>query len=479
MIDTLYITTTLPYANSKPHIGHAFEFIIGDALARFARRDLGDENVFFNIGIDEHGLKVWKKAQELNVTPEHYVYTLEGEWLIFCEKFGIDYNNFYKTATADHHKRVQQFWLDCLDRGDIYKKAYSGKYCVGCEAFKLDKELVDGKCPDHSTSELQLIEEENYFFKLTRYKENLLTWITANPSFLAPLTKLDELTNLIEGAEDISISRLKKNLPWGVEVPNDLEQVVYVWFDALLNYIFSCSYGVNKDEFNKWWCNTVQICGPDNLRFQAVIFQSFLASARLNKTTKLLVHGTILDKEGKKMSKTLGNVIDPIEQLNKFGLEAVRYYALAGLSTYSNSQWNENELKELYNSKLSNGYGNLIARTLHLIDTRGADTTTGGSIPFRELIDKQAANVRELWKQYKIREAILLTNEIVDEGNRYFNDSKPWEKENRNFHNELSDIYYLLQLVTDLYYPIIPGKYDEIKSALLSKKKVVLFPRIA
>jgi methionyl-tRNA synthetase len=287
-------------------------------------------------------------------------------WLDFCDKFQIKYDSFYKTSDKSHHDKVQIIWNRFVERGDIYKKYYSGTYCLGCESFKIEKDLVDGKCQDHPTTPLQLIEEENYFFKLTKYKETLLNWIDLNPDFLQPQYKIEELRNIINSSEDISISRLKENCPWGISVPNDSDQIIYVWFDALLNYIFAAGY--LTEDFK--WDRVIQICGPDNLRFQALIFQSFLESEGIKKSDKLLVHGTILDKDGKKISKSIGNVIDPFDQLQKWGLDAVKYYSLAGLSTYSDSNWNEDELVRLFNNEICNYWGNLVARTLQLDDTK-------------------------------------------------------------------------------------------------------------
>jgi methionyl-tRNA synthetase len=479
-MNSLYITTTLPYVNSKPHIGHAFEFMLGDVLSRIFKQLLGKDNVFFNVGLDEHGIKVLEKAQELGLTPEQHVNNMTVVWKDFCKLYNIEYDNFYKTSEPKHHAQSSFFWLKLLQKGDIYKKSYAGKYCIGCESFKQDKELVNGKCPDHSTTELISIEEENWFFRLSSYKNEIIEYVESHPEFITPKSKVEELKNLIKDSEDISISRLKKNVPWGVEVPNDSEQVMYVWFEALCNYLFSCGYYDDREKFNKFWNNTVQICGPDNLRFQALIFQTFLASAGIKKTEKLLVHGTILDDKGNKQSKTMGNVVDPVEQVEKFSLDAVRYYAIAGLNTYSNSSWSETELKDLYNAHLANNFGNLISRGLHLIDLKSIDVTHGPSEKFKNTIDDDIQVVRELWRVYSIKDAYTQLNSIVNYGNKYFNDSEPWKEGYPSYYyvEVLNNIYYLLNEVTELYYPVIPNRYEEIKKCLLEKKKVVLFPRM-
>ena len=454
--------------NSVPHIGHAFEFILADAISKFLKTKT---DVHFNVGLDEHGLKVWSKAKELGISPEQHIENLTKVWLDFCDKFQIKYDSFYKTSDKSHHDKVQIIWNRFVERGDIYKKHYSGTYCLGCESFKIEKDLVDGKCVDHPTTPLQLIEEENYFFKLTKYKETLLNWIDLNPDFLQPQYKIEELRNIINSSEDISVSRLKENCPWGVSVPNDSEQVIYVWFDALLNYIFAAGY--LTEDFK--WDRVIQICGPDNLRFQALIFQSFLESEGIKKSDKLLVHGTILDKDGKKISKSIGNVIDPFDQLQKWGLDAVKYYSLAGLSTYSDSNWNEDELVRLFNNEICNDWGNLVARTLHLVDTK---SIVSNFVPndFIDNVDKLVSEVNDLWSQFRVREALQKTNEIVKIGNKYINDEKPWE--NVKYNIILSNLYYLIKEVNKLYYPVFPDKCDETSNAILNKKKVILFSKI-
>ena len=463
----IFLTTTLPYVNSIPHIGHAFEFILADTISKYLKID---NDVHFNIGLDEHGLKVWLKSKELGITPEQHIENLTNIWLDFCEKFNIKYDSFYKTSSASHHEKVKIIWNRFIERGDIYKKSYTGKYCVGCESFKSDKDLVDGKCPDHENLDIILVEEENYFFKLSKYKDTLLTWLDSS-NFLEPHSKIEELRNNILESEDISISRLKKNCPWGVEVPNDDTQIIYVWFDALLNYIFAAGY--LTDNFN--WDNTIQLCGPDNLRFQGLFFQAILESENIKKTDKLIVHGTVLDKDGRKMSKSLGNTVDPIEQLNKYNLDAVRYYALSGLNTFSNSKWNEEDLVRLYNNDICNDWGNLVSRVLHLVDTKDIKIYKWDD-EFIEVVIDYVKNIKNLWSSFKVKEALTLTNELVKFGNRYINDEKPWS--NDNYEKTLNNLYYLIEEVNELYKPVFDEKYLETKEAIINKKKVIIFPKI-
>ena len=473
----IFLTTTLPYVNSKPHIGHMFEFLIGDSLTRFFRSS--GREVFFNTGLDEHGLKVYSAAKNLGITTENYIESLTNYWLEFCKLFSIEYDNFYKTSTAEHHKKFNEIWNHFMERGDLYEKDYKGLYCIGCESFKTEKEIVDGKCSDHPTLELKEIAETNWHFDLSKYRDSLLQWISDSPEFLHPKSKLSEMGNLIWDMSEMSVSRIKEKVPWGIEVPNDASQTVYCWMEALCNYILAAGYLSDKNTWNND-TEIIQICGPDNLKFQAIIFQAILEAEGLKKSDQLIVHGTILDSAGKKMSKSEGNVIDPIEQLEKYGLDAVRYYALCGLSTFTNSGWDENELKVLFNSNICNSWGNLVSRTLHLMDSMDSKIVHGSITPeLFESIDTLGREIDFLWKQFKIKEALQKTNELVSIGNKYINDKKPWaEKDPEKVSWILSDLYQLIQIVGFYYNPIFPGKKEILEQALESKKKVILFNKI-
>jgi len=492
MINKKYITTTLPYANSNPHIGHAFEFVIADALSRYFKYK--GEDVFFNIGLDEHGLKIQEAAAKEGISPKAYVDNLLYNWEDFIKALKIDsWDSFYRTSDSEHYVGVQQFWVEAFNRGDIYKKKYTGTYCVGCESFKTDRDLVDGKCLDHPTTELQDVEEENYFFKLSKYKNKLHEWAYKSTGFLEPITKRNEFLNIIDSIQDISISRVKESVSWGIPVPGDDSQIVYVWFDALLNYIFAAGYYTGElyddHDFEDRWCESevVQICGPDNLKFQSVIFQGLLTSAGIKNTNKLLVHGTILDKEGKKMSKSVGNVVDPIDQVEKYGVDAVRYYTLAGLRTYGNSSWDEQLLVELYNSNLADDYGNLVARVTHLAglglkryeDNPNIEMNYGliEFDKFNVFFGLEIEKVQELWDNYKIYEALQETNKLVKSLNKYMTDEKPWEDIEGKW-AIIVELHSALSQVNKVYYPVIPGKVGEVEKALRECKKAIVFPKI-
>ena len=465
----IFITSTLPYANSyRPHIGHLFEFILTDSISRFYKSLYSDKNVFFNTGLDQNGTKILQKAKELNIPLEEFLSTATSEWKNFCEKFHIDYDNFYETSSDNHTLYVQSQWLKLLENGDIYQKEYTGKYCIGCESFKLDKDLINGKCNDHPTTEIETISETNYFFNLGKYKDSLTNWLNREP--IEPISKTNELINFINEYEEISISRKKTSNSLGIEVPNDSEQVIYVWFDALLNYINAA------DKFGGWDnCRVIQTCGPDNLRFQGQIFQSFCIALGKEFSSKILVHGTILDKDGKKMSKTLGNVIDPIEQLEKWGLDAIRYYTLAGLNTTTDSSWDEEKLVLQFNSDICNDWGNLFSRVMHLIDTKLNGNVNITKNDFTKLVSTKEDQIVGLWHELKPKDALQKTNELVKFANRYINDEKPWS--NENYEEVLNNLYFLLEVVVSLYVYVFPHRTD-IYEALDAKKKAILFTKI-
>lgn len=478
-----YITTTLPYANSVAHIGHAFEFIIGDVIARYFRGRLGDENVLFNIGLDEHGQKIYDAAVEAGKTPKEYLDELALKWKQFCHEFGIQANTFYRTSHPKHYAQVQKFWNHCLDKQLLYKATYRGLYCKGCESKILEKDLVDGKCLNHPTTALIPVEEENYFFKLTKFRKELLDW-QEKEIFLLPRSKHAELTNFTEDVEDVCVSRYKENVPWGIPVPNDDSQVIYVWFEALLNYILvlgyepSEFYGEKQKNFEDYWEESIQVFGPDNLRFQALMFQGILKAAGVAPTRRLLCHGTILDKEGKKMSKSVGNVVDPIDQLNKFGVDAVRYYAIAGLQTYGNSSWSEQSLIELHNSHLAHNYGNLVNRVIHLINKFEVDINPELENNY-QFFKIHLDTIGTLYEIYDLTAAMEALNDVISSANLYITEKAPWLPESAgNRDSVLRTLHRVLIEASCYYLPVIPVKANEALRCLKSLEKVILFKKI-
>ncbi len=360
-----YITTTLPYVNSEPHIGTALEFVQADAVARYHRL-CGDE-VIFNTGTDEHGLKIYRKAEELGVTPQEYCDEQVKAFTALKELLGIEWDRFIRTTDPAHITAAQEFWKLCDSRGYIYKKNYSVKYCVGCELEKTDSELDHGKCILHPNLEIEMIQEENYFFKFSEFQKQLLDLYTKNPEFVVPATRLHEIKSFVEsGLQDFSISRLKEKMPWGVAVPGDESQVMYVWFDALVNYISTLGWPNDEKTFSGFWPG-VQVAGKDNLRQQSAMWQAMLLAAGLPTSKQIFIHGFITSG-GQKMSKSLGNVVSPTELVTKYGTEAVRYYLLGGLSAYEDGDFTVERFEEFYTARLANGIGNLVARVIAMVE---------------------------------------------------------------------------------------------------------------
>lgn len=476
----LYITTTLPYVNAEPHIGHALEFVQADAISRYFREKLGKENVFLNVGTDEHGQKIFQQAEAEKLTAQDFVDKYSQRFRDFCQLFFVEYDFFYRTSDEKHHEAAQKFWKRCFENGDIYKKKYSGKYCVGCERFITEKELVDGKCPDHG-KEPELKEEENYFFALSKYREKLLKWLDENPSVLKPDNKVEELKRIISEIEDISISRLRENLPWGIDVPNDPEQVFYVWFDALTNYVNVLGFGSDEGRLHEWWPG-IQIFGPDNLRFQGCIWQGMLESVGLDHSMRLLEHGMILGPDGRKMAKTLGNVISPFEQEKKYGAEVVRFYLLSGIATFADSVYKEDDLVNMYNSRLANNFGNLLNRVIHLSNMKEVEINdeTKVSEEFRKDIEKYIENIENYYNDYEIASASEKVDELADYGNKYITEKEPWSKDISKEDSQviLNNLSYLLSFVIKYYKPIIPISANKAEEALQKRESIILFNKL-
>lgn len=464
MINKIYISTGLFYSNGNPHIGHTLQLIQADFLARYYR-SLGKE-VFFNTGLDEHGVKIYEKSKEFGLTTSEFVDNQCKIWLDFLTLIDISYDNFYRTSNESHKKFVTEVWNKLIKKGLIEKKQYTAKYCKGCEEFKNEKELVFGKCEVHTNVQLEDVNEENYFLKdfSKRYHDLPI-------EFLVPIDKVNELINFYDNEQDLSISRLSNKSPWAIDVPNDDEQTIYVWFEALLNYINSCG----EDSWNE--SDTIILCGIDNLRFQGKLLRQIYEAAGYQYLNKLYVHGSVLDSNGKKMSKSLGNVVDPVEQIEKYNSVAVRYYILNGLTTSGNSAWKEEELVNLYNAHIVNDYGNLISRTLHLIDKFNINID-------ESLIDNSVRNIVnsniELYhnsiQEYDINRGLNKLSRIVKFGNEYINEKEPWKQEDPR--QTINSLYYLLNEVTECYKSVLPNDYDRIKEALKSKKKQILFEKL-
>ncbi len=411
----VYVTTTLPYVNAPLHMGHALEFVRADAIAR--HMELLGHDVFFNTGTDEHGQKIYTKAVAAGKDPQIFVDEAFKVFKSQVDAFGITSSAHFIRTTDEHHiKAAQQFWGIVSDNGYIYKKSYQAKYCVGCESEKTDSELVGGECPLHPGVKIELINEENYFFKLSALQEKLLAFYDANPNFIVPEFRYNEMKAFVSrGLEDFSISRLKEKMSWGVPVPGDDSQVMYVWFDALSNYISTLGWPEDIETFNKYWKdgNPVQYCGKDNTRFQGVIWQAMLLAAELPNSHNIVVNGFITGEGGIRMSKTLGNVVDPLEIAKEYGTDALRMFLLTEVSSFEDSPFTLARFKDGYNANLANGLGNLASRILTLSEKYIEPIT---DIP-------AYANVIE---NFDIQKTIEKIRGTISELDKYINDTKPF-----------------------------------------------------
>jgi methionyl-tRNA synthetase len=364
-----YLTTTLPYVNADPHIGFALEAVQADALARVWRAT-GDE-VFFSMGTDEHGQKILESAKKAGQETQSYVDHYAAEFQKLKEALNLTNDVFIRTTDPAHIKAVQEMWRRCEAKGDIYKKTYTGLYCVGCEAFKTEKEIADGKCPLHPTQELKEVSEENYFFRFSKYADRLLEYLS-RPGTIIPEWRKEEAIAFVKGGlEDFSISRETSRLSWGISVSGDESQVIYVWFDALTNYISTLGWPADEEgNFKKFWeeGNTLQVAGKDQVRFQSLMWQAMLMSADIKNTDQIFYHGFITSG-GQKMSKSLGNVISPYELVKKYGTDATRYILLRHINPMEDSDVTWERLDEWYTANLTNGLGNLVARVMQLAET--------------------------------------------------------------------------------------------------------------
>ncbi len=454
-----YITTTLPYVNADPHIGFGLEITKADVIAR-SQRLLGN-TVIFNTGTDEHGQKIYQKAMEEGKDPQAYCDAYAGKFGELKELLNLSYTNFIRTTDAHHIHAAQEFWKRCDANGYIYKKLYKIKYCVGCELEKTDSELVNERCPLHPNKALEIREEENYFFKFSLFQTQLLEFYRANPHFVVPDGKFSEIISFVEmGLQDFSISRLKSKMPWGVDVPTDPDHVMYVWFDALVNYISTIGWPTDESQFHEYWPG-VQIAGKDNLRQQSAMWQAMLFAAGLPPSQTILINGFI-SVDGAKMSKSLGNVISPNELVAKYGSEGTRYVLLKLGDFGTDSDVNWDKFDQTYTSDLSNGIGNLTARILKLASN---ERITPAGIPTRE--NDLLARVLQLVTEDKLVEAIECVMDRVRELDRYLSLERPWkdrpESENANWKSEiLGEALLSLKEIAGALQPFLPKTAESI-----------------
>lgn len=468
-----YITTAIPYPNGKPHIGFGFEVVIADTLARY-HRIIGDE-VHFLCGTDEHGLKVYLSAQKEGVDFQLYVDRNSAEFAKLKQILNISYDDFIKTTDQQKHwPGAIKLWNECLKNGKIYKKNYSGLYCVGCEEFKNEKDLKEGVCPEHKT-EPERIEEENYFFKLADFTDEIVEKIETGKFLILPESKKNEILSLFKkGAEDFSISRPKTRISWGIPVPNDNSQTIYVWFDALINYISAIGYGRDNQEFQRWWPADLQVIGKGISRFHAIFWPAMLSAANLPWPKGLLVHSYV-NIEGEKISKSLGNIISPQDILEKYGKDIkdpIRYYLLRYISVAEDGNFSYEEFERVYNSDLANGLGNLVARIAKLCE-RSNFKADG----IQEKFDPE---VEKLLTEYKFNEALAKIWKTVSLADKTINEKKPWGLKGNELKDVLIDLVSRIQNIAFNLKPFLPETSEKILTQFQGeiKSQPPLFPRI-
>jgi len=472
---TFYLTTTLPYVNSDPHIGFALELVQADALVRF-RRSRGEE-VFFSTGTDEHGQKIYEAAQKAGKSTQEYVDYYANEFQKLKGILGLSNDlHFIRTTSPQHKFAAEEMWKRCMAKGDIYKKPFEGLYCVGCEKFLTKKEIINDLCHIHKTAP-QLLKEENYFFKFSKYHEKLLEYLNRSDVIVPEWRRIEAINFMKEGLEDFSISREKSKLTWGIPVPGDDTQVMYVWFEALINYI--STLGWPKDEngdFKKFWEEgpTLQMAGKDQVRFQSLMWQAMLMSADIKNTDQVFYHGFI-NSGGQKMSKSIGNVISPYELVQKYGTEATRYLLLRHVHSTEDTDVTWERLDEWYTAGLTNGIGNLVARVMKLaednLDALPIETFQHSQECWNVLEQFEFNRVMDLiWEKIAALDARITAEEPFK---LVKIDPERGKEAIRLLVNDLHDISYSLQLS-------MPETAEKIKQAVRENKKPEnLFPRLA
>jgi len=468
-MERFYVTTAIPYANSAPHIGFAMEAIQTDALARYHRM-IGDD-VYFLTGTDEHGMKIADTAVELGLTAQEHVDLVAKLNMDLKDQLNLSYDDFIRTTSKRHKAGASKLWMKLIENGDIYKDKYEGFYCSGCEAYVTEKDLVDGNCPTHKKP-VHKFSEENYFFRLSKYSKKIEQLIESDELLILPQSRKKEFLNVLkEGLTDISFSRPKESLKWGIEVPNDPNQTMYVWCDALSNYITALDYEHEGVLFEKYWPADVHVIGKDILRFHAGIWIGMLLSAGIELPKSIYVHGFITSG-GHKMSKSLQNVISPVDISEKYGRDALRYYLLREIPTADDGDFTVGRFEELYNGDLANNLGNLVNRVFSMTN-RYFD----GVIPRRSANDENfTAKYSAMWERYhdainqfNLKKAIEEVIAHVDDANKYIEDEKPWSvaKEDQE---KLKDILYnlleMLRHIGTALSPFIPEASGKILEGL-------------
>lgn len=453
-----YITTAIDYPNAEPHIGHAYQKVVADIFSRWHK--LFGEKVFFLTGLDEHGKKIQETAEKAGKTPKDFVDGMTEKFQSAWKDLEIEPNRFIRTTDVDHQKLVQEVIKKCNDNGDIYKGTYEGLYCIGCEAYLTEKDLVDGKCPLHNR-QVEVIKEESYFFRLSKYQDFLLNLYKEHPEFILPTERRNEITNRVkEGLKDLSISRT--SFKWGIPFPLDKKHIVYVWFDALFNYLTGAG---KKQEF---WPASVHLLGKDNSWFHTVYWPAFLKSAGYELPKTVFVHG-FLSFNGQKISKSLGNAISPRVLVQKYGADTVRYFIARNFAFAegNDGDFSEKSLIERHNNELANKLGNLVSRVSALAEKYGLEKTED------RLLEKlNMAKIEKHFENYEIDKALNEIFAFVDKTNEYIQEKKPWETHDKKALYEISDSIKAIAILLSPFMPETSQKISEVFNFEIDYKEI-------
>ncbi|MGZ4131428.1 MAG: methionine--tRNA ligase [Actinomycetota bacterium] len=469
--DTYYLTSSIPYVNAEPHVGTAYEIIACDFVARYRR--LRGDRVHFLTGTDEHSLNVARSSAERGITPQEWVDQMVPKWQEVWRRLDISNDDFIRTSEPRHEERVQAFVQRLYDRGEVYLGTYRGPYCVSCEEFKPESDVVDGNCPIHLTP-VEWLEEENYFFPLSKYQEPLLALYEEHPEFVLPAFRRNEVVSFVKGGlRDLSISR--SGTDWGIPVPWDPKHVIYVWVDALLNYATAVGFGTDPETFDSLWPADLHIIGKDIARFHAVIWPALLMAAGEAVPKTVFVHG-FLTIGGEKMSKSRGTGVHPFELLDRFGVDSYRYYFMRAIPFGNDGDYSLESMTERHNADLANGLGNLASRVLAMLGSYfdaavPAAVLEGAEEDLPAVIVEAAARYDEAMLGVQTQPALEAVWSIVDRANGYLVEKAPWKlaKDEAN-RDELASVLYasaeLLRILAILIQPIMPQAAERLWTQL-------------